>query len=127
MLTGLVVVFRSLALICCGHRAVAFENVALRQQLAVFRRTVKRPQFRNGDRLFWVLFSKAWQDWRTALVVVHPTRWCAGIASGSDADGRNALRTPVPVARARMRPFERSLARWAPRIRCGERLGFTEN
>jgi hypothetical protein len=78
MLTVLVVVFRSLALICCGHRAVAFENVALRQQLAVFRRTVKRPQLRNADRLFWVLFSKTWQDWRTALVVVHPdtvVRW----------------------------------------------------
>ena len=46
MLTVLVVVFRSLALIGCGHRAVALENVALRQQLAVFRRTVKHPQLR---------------------------------------------------------------------------------
>ena len=43
MLAALVVVLRSLALICRGHRAVALENVALRQQLAVFRRTVKRP------------------------------------------------------------------------------------
>ena len=78
MLTVLVVVFRFLALICCGHGAVALENVALRQQLAVFRRTGKRPQLRNGDRLFWVLLSKAWQDWRTALVVVQPdtvVRW----------------------------------------------------
>ena len=78
MLTGLVVVLRSLALICCGHRAVALENVALRQQLAVFRRTGKRPQLRTGDRLFWVLLSKAWQGWRAALVVVHPdtvVRW----------------------------------------------------
>jgi putative transposase len=127
MLTVLVVVFPSLALICCGHRAVAFENVALRQQLAVFRRTVKRPQFRNGDRLFWVLFSKAWQDWRTALVVVHPDtvvrwhrQWLRRRWTQRSAHAR-------PVARARLRPFERSLARWAPRIRCGERLGFMEN
>ena len=39
MLAALIVVLRSLALICCGHRAVALENLALRQQLAVSRRT----------------------------------------------------------------------------------------
>jgi hypothetical protein len=32
MLAALVVVLRSLALICCGYRAVALENLALRQQ-----------------------------------------------------------------------------------------------
>ena len=43
MLAALVVLLRSVALICSGHRAVALENLALRQQLAVFRRTAKRP------------------------------------------------------------------------------------
>ena len=78
MLAALVVLLRFLALICCGHRAVAFENLALRQQLAVFRRTVKRSQLRHRDRLFWMLLAKTWRDWRTALVVVHPdtvVRW----------------------------------------------------
>ncbi len=78
MLAALVVLLRSLALICCGHRAVAFENLALRQQLAVFRRTVKRSQLRHRDRLFWMLLANTWRDWRTALVVVHPdtvVRW----------------------------------------------------
>ena len=78
MLTALVVVFRSVALLCCGHRAVAVENLALRQQLAVFRRTVKRPPLRAADRLCWILLSKAWRDWRTALVVMQPetvVRW----------------------------------------------------
>jgi hypothetical protein len=42
MLAALVVALRSLALICGGHRAVALENLALRQQLAVFKRTVRR-------------------------------------------------------------------------------------
>jgi len=36
MLAAFVVIVRSLALMCCGHRAVALENLALRQQLAVF-------------------------------------------------------------------------------------------
>jgi hypothetical protein len=51
MLAALVVMLRSLALICCGHRAVALENLALRQQLAVFRRTGPRPvmSYRSAD------------------------------------------------------------------------------
>ena len=78
MLATLVVALRSLALICGGQRAVALENLALRQQLAVFKRTVTRPQLRRRDRLFWMLLAKAWRDWRTALIVVHPdtvVRW----------------------------------------------------
>jgi putative transposase len=78
MLATLVVMLRSLALICCGHRAVALENLALRQQLAVFRRTGPRPPLRHRDRLFWVLLAQAWRDWRTALIVVRPdtvVRW----------------------------------------------------
>jgi putative transposase len=78
MLTALVVALRSLALICGGHRAVALENLALRQQLAVFKRTVRRPQLRHRDRLFWMLLANTWRDWRTALNVVDPdtvVRW----------------------------------------------------
>jgi hypothetical protein len=55
MLAALVVLIRTLALICSGHRAVALENVALRQQVAMFRRTVARPHVRPSDRLFWIL------------------------------------------------------------------------
>src|SRR5216684_6102012 len=72
MLAALVVLLRTLGLICRGHRAIALENVALRQRLRVLRRNVRRPHLRTGDRLFWVLLAKAWQDWRTALIVVQP-------------------------------------------------------
>ena len=78
MLTALVVLLRSIGLICRGHRAVALENLALRQQLAALTRTVTRPQLRTRDRLFWVLLTKAWREWRTALIVVRPDtvlRW----------------------------------------------------
>ena len=78
MLAALVVLLRTLGLLCSGHRAIALENVALRQQLSIFRRTVKRPHLRTSDRVFWVLLAKAWQDWRTALIVVQPdtvVRW----------------------------------------------------
>src|ERR1700682_1827779 len=78
MLTALMVLLRSIGLICGGHRAIVLENLALRQQLAVLTRTVKRPQLRSTDRLFWILLAKGWRDWRSALVVVQPdtvVRW----------------------------------------------------
>src|SRR6266446_3933269 len=78
MLTTLVVLLRTLGLLCRGHRAVALENLALRQQLSVLRRTVRRPHLRTSDRLFWVLLAKAWRDSRTALIFVQPdtvVRW----------------------------------------------------
>src|SRR6266446_8905084 len=78
MLAVLVVLLRTLGLLCSGHRAVALENVALRQQLSVLRRTVRRPHLRTSDRLFWVLLAKWWQDWQTALIIVQPdtvVRW----------------------------------------------------
>jgi hypothetical protein len=78
MLTALFVILRSIGLICRGHRAVALENLALRQQLAALTRTIKRPELRTRDRLFWILLSKAWPEWRTALIIVQPdtvVRW----------------------------------------------------
>jgi hypothetical protein len=53
MLTALLVLLRSIGLICRGHRTVALENLALRQQLVALTRTVKRPQLRRrGSTLF---------------------------------------------------------------------------
>src|SRR6266851_4012554 len=56
---------------------LAFENLALRQQLVLLRRS-KRPQFGRLDRLFWVWLSDQWTGWREALHVVRPQtviRW----------------------------------------------------
>jgi putative transposase len=78
MLTALVVLLRSIGLICRGRRAVALENLALRQQLAALTRTIKHPQLRTRDRLFWILLATGWREWRTALIVVQPdtvVRW----------------------------------------------------
>ena len=51
---------------------LALENLALRQQLAVLNRNAKRPQFRDSDRLFWVLFSRITDGWRKVLVIAQP-------------------------------------------------------
>ncbi len=50
-----------------------FENLALRHQLAVLqRRTPNRPSLKSADRLLWVMLSRLWTQWRTALVIVKP-------------------------------------------------------
>jgi hypothetical protein len=54
------------------------ENLALRQQLLVQQRTIKRPKLQNRDRLFWAWLSRLWADWRSTLIIVKPetvVRW----------------------------------------------------
>jgi len=78
MLTALIVVLRSIGLICRGHRAVALENIALRQQLAALTRTTKRPRLRPCDRFFWIVLARAWRGWRGALLMAQAdtvVRW----------------------------------------------------
>jgi hypothetical protein len=57
---------------------LAAENLALRQQLIVLNRQVKRPSLKERDRLSWVLLSRIWPSWREALLIVKPetvVRW----------------------------------------------------
>jgi transposase InsO family protein len=78
MITTPLHLLRLLPFLCGGHRQLALENLALRQQLAVFKRTITRPKLRRSDRLFWGCLSRAWTGWRTALVIVTPAtvlRW----------------------------------------------------
>jgi putative transposase len=72
------------ALLGCLGRALrpraAFilENLALRQQLAVYQRRGARPRIRAGDRCFWSLLARTWPDWRSPLLFVQPEtviRW----------------------------------------------------
>jgi len=58
--------------------ALAAENLALRQQLAVQQRSGKRPRLRRRDRIFWVWLTKLWPGWQAALLIVKPdtvVRW----------------------------------------------------
>ena len=43
-----------------SQRSLAFENLVLRQQLAVLRRSTKRPKLSPIDRAFWVALSRIW-------------------------------------------------------------------
>jgi putative transposase len=78
MITLFLRLLRLLPFLCGGPRHLALENLALRHQLAVYKRTVTRPKLRPIDRLFWVWLAKVWAGWRQPLVIVTPAtvlRW----------------------------------------------------
>ena len=78
MLAIILCLFRFVRLLGSGHQAIAVENLALRLQLAAFKRKRKRPVLMQLDRLFWVGLSQFWSGWRDSLVYVRPdtvVRW----------------------------------------------------
>src|SRR5256886_9761901 len=72
MLNAILSLFRMILLILGGYEQVALENLALREQLAIFQRSVPHPKMRPTDRLFWVCLRKVWKEWKSALVIVRP-------------------------------------------------------
>lgn len=57
---------------------LAIENLALRQQLAVMKKSIRRPKIRRRDRFLWVILSRFWNGWKNVLMVVQPEtviRW----------------------------------------------------
>ncbi len=71
-------IFIFLRVFIIGRAAAAAEILALRQQLAICRQSIKRPKLRPRDRIFWVMLSCLWPDWRCALAIVQPEtviRW----------------------------------------------------
>jgi hypothetical protein len=53
--------------------ALQLENLALRHQIGVLRRSVKkRPKLTAADRFCWAWLCTLWGDWRSALVIVKP-------------------------------------------------------
>ena len=56
-----------------SRAALELENMALRHQIGVLKRSArKRPKLTAADRLFWVFLSRVWCDWRSALDIVKP-------------------------------------------------------
>jgi hypothetical protein len=78
MLAIILYLFRFVRLLGSGHQAVAVENLALRLQLAAYKRKRRRPILAQWDRWFWVGLSQVWSGWRHALIFVQPdtvVRW----------------------------------------------------
>jgi transposase InsO family protein len=79
-----------------SRAVLELENLALRHQIGVLQRSArKRCKLSQADRLFWVLLSRLWRDWRSALAIVKPE-------------------TVVAWHRAGFRRF------WTWKVRCGQ-------
>jgi len=60
------------------RESLVLENLALRQQLAVWARRQQRPRLAAADRAFWIVLRSLWRGWAYALVIVKPdtvVRW----------------------------------------------------
>ena len=61
-----------------SRSALQAENLALRHQLCVYQRSVKRPRVKPADRIIWSLLAGTWAGWKDALIFVKPdtvVRW----------------------------------------------------
>jgi len=55
-----------------SRRQLCFKVFALRHQVQVLKRGVKRPALNNADRLLWIGLTRIWSEWKNALVIVRP-------------------------------------------------------
>ncbi len=115
------------------HRELALENLALRQQLAVWKARQPRPRLTAMDRIFWVVLSRLWKDWRNSLQVVRPETVLGWHRQGFRRywAWKSRRRRGRPMIRTELRDLIRRMSRanplWgAPRIH-GEllKLGLT--
>jgi transposase InsO family protein len=78
MLDVVMALIRTLASLLGSRKDLALENLALRQQLAVARRHMKRSNLTDSDRIFWIVLARCWDHWRDVVFVVKPdtvVRW----------------------------------------------------
>jgi len=72
MPTSPLVLFVTLSSILHSRVDLQLENLALRHQIGVLERSVKRPELTSTDRILWVSLSRICRDWRSTLVIVKP-------------------------------------------------------
>src|SRR2546426_4565545 len=115
------------------HRELALENLALRQQLAVWKARQPRPGLTAMDRIFWVVLSRLWKSWRNSLQMVRPETVVGWHRQGFRRywAWKSRRRRGRPTIRTELRDLIRRISRanplWgAPRIH-GEllKLGLT--
>jgi hypothetical protein len=85
MVRWLGILLRTLLSAVRTRRELARENLALRQQLAVWKARQPRPRLTEMDRFFWVLLSRLWRSWRPLLCAAI-SREKHGIGSISGAN-----------------------------------------
>jgi putative transposase len=71
-------ILAAIRVIYADRSQLVLENLALRQQLAVYKRKQPRPRLNDLDRAFWTALKNQFSDWADALIIVKPdtvVRW----------------------------------------------------
>ncbi len=68
LFTALIV---SLAASFRSRAALQLEILALRHQIGVLQRSVKRPKLTPADRLLWAWLCTVWQDWKSVVFIMQ--------------------------------------------------------
>jgi len=53
-----------------SRTALQLEILALRHQIGVLQRSVKRPKLNPADRLLWAWLYSVWNDWQSAVFIM---------------------------------------------------------
>jgi hypothetical protein len=53
-----------------SRAALQLEILALRHQLGVLQRSVKRPKLTPADRFLWAWLFAVWNDWQSSVFIV---------------------------------------------------------
>src|SRR5271170_3966909 len=81
---------RLLVVICSrffrSRSDLLLENLALRQQLDVFKQEHPQPRFAASDKLFWVMLRWLWDGWWRAFILVQRPS-CVGTGQDSSRIG----------------------------------------
>ncbi len=106
--------------LCGGHRQLALENLALRQQLAVYKRTANRPKLRSSEPALLGLPVQGVGRVEAAPRDRYPRHRAALAAAPLPSALDQALRPahwgPPPRSAPRSEPLSHA---WPPRIPCG--------
>jgi hypothetical protein len=84
-----------LVALCADRQALVLENIALRQQIMVMQRSVKKAKLEDSDRAFWILLSRILGN-QTRLIGETPlifSRLSHHNRSSSEDDVRRGIRT----------------------------------
>ncbi len=78
MFRGFLLAIGALRAVSLSQADLVLENLALRQRLAAFARSGRRPRIVAADRLFWIVLRRLWLRWSNVLIFVKPetvVRW----------------------------------------------------